>query len=103
MMFLSDGGSSTDGSTARSDSPAPSTHFTSQEETEKPPDPELEKKLLGYLSDLSLSLPTDSLTITNELNSVSLCIYIRYLVEFCFHHLSCINLIFSYFFDSLSV
>uniref|UniRef100_A0A7N6BKX2 mRNA m(6)A methyltransferase n=1 Tax=Anabas testudineus TaxID=64144 RepID=A0A7N6BKX2_ANATE len=62
----------TDGSTARSDSPAPSTHFTSQEETEKPPDPELEKKLLGYLSDLSLSLPTDSLTITNELNSSEL-------------------------------
>uniref|UniRef100_A0A665V7M1 mRNA m(6)A methyltransferase n=1 Tax=Echeneis naucrates TaxID=173247 RepID=A0A665V7M1_ECHNA len=56
-------------SAARSDSPAPSAPFTSQEETEKPPDPELEKRLLGYLSDLSLSLPTDSLAITNELNS----------------------------------
>lgn len=65
----SDGGSSTEGSTARSDSPAPSTPLPSQEETEKPPDPELEKSLLGYLSDLSLSLPTDSLAITNELSS----------------------------------
>lgn len=69
----SDGGSSTEGSTARSDSPAPSTPLPSQEETEKPPDPELEKSLLGYLSDLSLSLPTDSLAITNEL-SVSICL-----------------------------
>lgn len=67
----SDGGSSTEGSTARSDSPAPSAPFPPQEETEKPPDPELEKRLLGYLSDLSLSMPTDSLAITNELNSVS--------------------------------
>ncbi|XP_038126360.1 N6-adenosine-methyltransferase subunit METTL3 [Cyprinodon tularosa] len=64
-----DGGVTTDGSTARSDSPAPSTPSTSQEETEKPPDPELEKMLLGYLSDLSLTLPTDSLAITNQLNS----------------------------------
>ncbi|XP_043953197.1 N6-adenosine-methyltransferase subunit METTL3 isoform X1 [Gambusia affinis] len=64
-----DGGLSAEGSTARSDSPAPSTPSTSQEETEKPPDPELEKRLLGYLSDLSLSLPTDSLAITNQLNS----------------------------------
>uniref|UniRef100_A0A3B3XG90 mRNA m(6)A methyltransferase n=1 Tax=Poecilia mexicana TaxID=48701 RepID=A0A3B3XG90_9TELE len=47
--------------TARSDSPAPSAPSTSQGETEQPPDPELEKRLLGYLSDLSLSLPTDSL------------------------------------------
>ncbi|KAM6909032.1 N(6)-adenosine-methyltransferase subunit METTL3 [Xenentodon cancila] len=62
-------GVSTDGSTARSDSPAPSAPSSSQEETEKPPDPELEKRLLGYLSDLSLSLPTDSLAITNQLNS----------------------------------
>ncbi|GLD53805.1 N6-adenosine-methyltransferase catalytic subunit [Lates japonicus] len=68
-QLSADGGGSTDCSTARSDSPAPSAPFTSQEETEKPPDPELEKRLLGYLSDLSLSLPTDSLTITNELNS----------------------------------
>nr|XP_046236335.1 N6-adenosine-methyltransferase subunit METTL3 [Scatophagus argus] len=68
-QLSADGGSSTDGSTARSDSPAPSTPFQPQEETEKPPDPELEKRLLGYLSDLSLSLPTDSLAITNELNS----------------------------------
>lgn len=67
----SDAGSSTEGSTARSDSPAPSAPPHPQEETEKPPDPELEKRLLGYLSDLSLSLPTDSLSITNELNSVS--------------------------------
>ncbi|XP_036002268.1 N6-adenosine-methyltransferase subunit METTL3 [Fundulus heteroclitus] len=63
-----DGGMSADGSTARSDSPAPSAPSTSQEETEKPPDPELEKRLLEYLSDLSLSLPTDSLAITNQLN-----------------------------------
>lgn len=69
----SDGGSSTEGSTARSDSPAPSAPFQPQEEKEKPPDPELEKRLLGYLSDLSLSMPTDSLALTNELNSVSLC------------------------------
>lgn len=65
----SDGGSSTECSTARSESPAPSTPLPSQGETEKPPDPELEKRLLGYLSDLSLSLPIDSLAITNELSS----------------------------------
>lgn len=74
---MADGGGSTDGATARSDSPAPSAPSTSQEETEKPPDPELEKRLLGYLSDLSLSMPTDSLTITNELNSVSLCFRVQ--------------------------
>ncbi|XP_061565497.1 N6-adenosine-methyltransferase subunit METTL3 [Cololabis saira] len=62
-------GVSTDSSTARSDSPAPSAPSSSQEGTEKPPDPELEKRLLGYLSDLSLPLPTDSLAITSELNS----------------------------------
>lgn len=72
LSSRSDGGSSTEGPTARSDSPAPSAPLSSQEETEKPPDPELEKRLLAYLSDLSLSLPTDSLAITNEL-SVSLC------------------------------
>uniref|UniRef100_A0A8C9ZN73 mRNA m(6)A methyltransferase n=1 Tax=Sander lucioperca TaxID=283035 RepID=A0A8C9ZN73_SANLU len=60
---------STEGSTARSDSPAPSAPLPPQEETEKPPDPELEKRLLGYLSDLSLSMPTDSLAITSELSS----------------------------------
>uniref|UniRef100_A0A3P9NE81 Uncharacterized protein n=1 Tax=Poecilia reticulata TaxID=8081 RepID=A0A3P9NE81_POERE len=48
--------------TARSDSPAPSAPSTSKGETEQPPDPELEKRLLGYLSDLSLSLPTDSVS-----------------------------------------
>ncbi|CAK6952961.1 N6-adenosine-methyltransferase subunit METTL3 [Scomber scombrus] len=68
-QLSADGGGSTDGSTARSDSPAPSAPLPAQEETEKPPDPELEKRLLGYLSDLSLSMPTDSLAITNELNS----------------------------------
>lgn len=75
IMTRSDGGSSTEGPTARSDSPAPSAPFPSQEETEKPPDPELEKRLLGYLSDLSLPLPMDSLAITNELNNVSLCLH----------------------------
>uniref|UniRef100_A0A3P9D1J5 mRNA m(6)A methyltransferase n=1 Tax=Maylandia zebra TaxID=106582 RepID=A0A3P9D1J5_9CICH len=68
-QMSADGGGSTDGTTVRSDSPAPAAPSTSQEETEKPPDPELEKRLLGYLSDLSLTLPTDSLSITNELNS----------------------------------
>lgn len=74
FVVPSDGGGSTDGTTVRSDSPAPAAPSTSQEETEKPPDPELEKRLLGYLSDLSLTLPTDSLSITNELNSVSFCL-----------------------------
>lgn len=55
----------------RSDSPAPSATVTPQEKTEKPPDPELEKRLLAYISDLSLTLPADSLAITNDLNSVS--------------------------------
>ena len=73
FVAFTDGGGSTDASVARSDSPAPSAPSGSQEETEKPPDPELEKRLLGYLSDLSLSLPTDSLAIKNELNSVRLC------------------------------
>lgn len=68
-QLAADATGSTDSSTARSDSPAPSVPVLSQEEPEKPPDPELEKKLLAYLSDLSLSLPIDSLTITNELNS----------------------------------
>ncbi|XP_017291620.1 N6-adenosine-methyltransferase subunit METTL3 [Kryptolebias marmoratus] len=69
QLSAADGGSSGEASAARSDSPAPSAPLASQEKTEKPPDPELEKRLLGYLSDLSLSLPTDSLAITNELNS----------------------------------
>ncbi|XP_035462803.2 N6-adenosine-methyltransferase subunit METTL3-like [Scophthalmus maximus] len=68
-QLSADGGSSTEAPAARSDSPAPSVPPTSQEEAEKPLDPELEKRLLGYLSDLSLSLPTDSLAITNDLNS----------------------------------
>lgn len=72
LVLHSEAGLSAEGSTARSDSPAPSAPSTSQEETERPPDPELEKRLLGYLSDLSLLLPTDSLAITNQLNSVSL-------------------------------
>ncbi|XP_033992686.1 N6-adenosine-methyltransferase subunit METTL3 [Trematomus bernacchii] len=67
----SDSGTSAEGSTARSDSPAPSAAPPSQEETERPPDPELEKRLLAYLSDLSLPMPTDSLAITNELSSES--------------------------------
>uniref|UniRef100_A0A8C7YHN2 mRNA m(6)A methyltransferase n=1 Tax=Oryzias sinensis TaxID=183150 RepID=A0A8C7YHN2_9TELE len=68
-QLSSDSGTVPDGSAVRSDSPAPAAPSSSQEETEKPPDPELEKRLLGYLSDLSLSLPIDSLAITNELNS----------------------------------
>lgn len=62
-------GGGSEGSTARSDSPGPSVQNPQQEETERPPDPELEKRVLGYLSDLSLSLPTNSLTITNDLNT----------------------------------
>ncbi|XP_062239669.1 N6-adenosine-methyltransferase subunit METTL3 [Platichthys flesus] len=68
-QLSADGGGSAETSTARSESPAPSTPVTSPEPTEKPPDPELEKRLLGYLSDLSISLPADSLAIMNELNS----------------------------------
>uniref|UniRef100_A0A8C5F7Y4 mRNA m(6)A methyltransferase n=1 Tax=Gadus morhua TaxID=8049 RepID=A0A8C5F7Y4_GADMO len=41
----------------------------SQSPEYRPPDPELEKRLLGYLSDLSLSLPTESLSITADLSS----------------------------------
>lgn len=72
IFIWADSGTLPEGSTARSDSPAPSATVPSQEETEKPPDPELEKRLLAFLSDLSLSLPADSLAITNELNSVRL-------------------------------
>lgn len=46
-------------------------------EVEQPPNPELEKRLLGYLSELSLSLPIDSLAITNQLNTVrSVCMLV---------------------------
>uniref|UniRef100_A0A3P9LZN5 mRNA m(6)A methyltransferase n=1 Tax=Oryzias latipes TaxID=8090 RepID=A0A3P9LZN5_ORYLA len=68
-QLSADSGTVPDGSAVRSDSPAPPAPSSSQEGTEKPPDPELEKRLLGYLSDLSLSLPIDSLAISNELNS----------------------------------
>lgn len=68
-QLSADATGSAEASTARSDSPAPLTPAPSQEELEKPPDPELEKKLLAYLSDLSLSLPIDSLAITNDLSS----------------------------------
>ncbi|XP_072543626.1 N(6)-adenosine-methyltransferase subunit METTL3 [Salminus brasiliensis] len=59
----------TDGAATRSDSPGPAVQTPSQVEVERPPDPELERRLLGYLSELGLSLPTDSLTLTNQLNS----------------------------------
>ncbi|TRY85272.1 hypothetical protein DNTS_013226 [Danionella cerebrum] len=58
-----------EGGAARSDSPGPTLQTPPQVEVEHPPDPELEKRLLGYLSELSLSLPTDSLAITNQLNT----------------------------------
>ncbi|KAM8880927.1 N(6)-adenosine-methyltransferase subunit METTL3 [Synchiropus picturatus] len=58
-----------DAITARSESPTPSAPSPAQDQTEQIPDPELEKRLLGYLSDLSLSLPTDSLAITNDLKT----------------------------------
>uniref|UniRef100_A0A3Q2XE45 mRNA m(6)A methyltransferase n=1 Tax=Hippocampus comes TaxID=109280 RepID=A0A3Q2XE45_HIPCM len=54
---------------ASSDSPAPSAASApcgAREDTAKPPDPELEKRMLAYLSDLSLPLPKDSLAITKE-------------------------------------
>ncbi|KAL7880409.1 hypothetical protein SRHO_G00026630 [Serrasalmus rhombeus] len=57
-----------DGGTTRSDSPGPTVQTPAQVEVERPPDPELERRLLGYLSELSLSLPTDSLAITNQLS-----------------------------------
>ncbi|XP_030636749.1 N(6)-adenosine-methyltransferase subunit METTL3 [Chanos chanos] len=58
-----------EGTSVRSDSPGPALQSPPQVEVERPPDPELERRLLGYLSDLSLSLPTDSLSITNQLNT----------------------------------
>ncbi len=66
-----------EGGSARSDSPGPALQGPLQVEVEQPPDPELEKSLLGYLSELSLSLPIDSLAITNQLNTVrSVCMLV---------------------------
>ncbi|XP_028855422.1 N(6)-adenosine-methyltransferase subunit METTL3 [Denticeps clupeoides] len=58
-----------DGTSVRSDSPGPAAQNTPKVEEERPPDPELESRLLGYLSELGLSLPIDSLTITEELST----------------------------------
>ncbi|KAG9328677.1 hypothetical protein JZ751_016873 [Albula glossodonta] len=58
-----------EGVSTRSDSPGPAIQNPPQ--AERPPDPELERRLLGYLSELSLSLPTDSLTLTSQLSTVS--------------------------------
>nr|XP_055054448.1 N6-adenosine-methyltransferase subunit METTL3 [Misgurnus anguillicaudatus] len=58
-----------EGTSARSDSPGPAVQSQPQVQVEQPPDPELERRLLGYLSELSLSLPIDSLAITNQLNT----------------------------------
>lgn len=61
-----------EGTSARSDSPVPTAQSTPKVEVEeRPPDPELEQRLLGYLSEL-LSLPSDSLTITDDLSTVSI-------------------------------
>ncbi|CAL8385529.1 unnamed protein product [Arctogadus glacialis] len=62
-------GASAEGAAARSDSPAPAAPCPPGGGSQRPPDPELEKRLLGYLSDLSLSLPTESLSITADLSS----------------------------------
>ncbi|KAI1888649.1 hypothetical protein AGOR_G00187320 [Albula goreensis] len=56
-----------EGVSTRSDSPGPAIQNPPQ--AERPPDPELERRLLGYLSELSLSLPTDSLTLTSQLST----------------------------------
>lgn len=61
-----------DGAPTRSDSPGPTLQTPTEMEEERPPDPELERRLLEYLSELSLTLPIDSLAITNQLNSVCL-------------------------------
>ncbi|KAK3546094.1 hypothetical protein QTP70_022881 [Hemibagrus guttatus] len=58
-----------DGAPTRSESPGPILQTPTEVEEERPPDPELERKLLEYLSELSLTLPIDSLAITNQLNS----------------------------------
>lgn len=68
-MFLTETGG-VEGVSARSDSPGPALQSPSHVEIEQSPDPELERRLLGYLSELSLSLPTDSLVITKQLNTV---------------------------------
>lgn len=70
FLFLTEVGGA-EGGSVRSDSPGPALQSPPQVDAEQPPDPELEKRLLGYLSELSLSLPIDSLTITNQLNTVS--------------------------------
>uniref|UniRef100_A0A8C9SKV3 mRNA m(6)A methyltransferase n=1 Tax=Scleropages formosus TaxID=113540 RepID=A0A8C9SKV3_SCLFO len=64
---LVSGTRSPEGGAARSDSPGPALQTPAQ--AERPPDPELERRLLGYLSELSLSLPTDSITITSQLST----------------------------------
>lgn len=74
MCCVSEVTTSADVPVSRSDSPAPSVASApcgAREDTAKPPDPELEKRMLAYLSDLSLSLPKDSLAITKEVNGVS--------------------------------
>ncbi|MBN3299766.1 MTA70 methyltransferase, partial [Amia calva] len=61
-----------EGGSVRSDSPGPALQNPPRAEPLPPeltPDPELERRLLGYLSELSLSLPTDSLTITAQLST----------------------------------
>ncbi|MCJ8731429.1 hypothetical protein PDJAM_G00199500, partial [Pangasius djambal] len=66
---LSEVGVVGDGAPTRSDSPGPTLQTPTEVEEERPPDPELERRLLEYLSELSLTLPIDSLAITNQLNS----------------------------------
>lgn len=78
-----------DGAPTRSDSPGPTLQTPTEVEEERPPDPELERRLLEYLSELSLTLPIDSLAITNQLNSV--CINI------------CENLVTKCYMENLSV
>lgn len=70
FLFLTEAGG-VEGGSVRSDSPGPALQSPPLVDAEQPPDPELEKRLLGYLSELSLSLPIDSLAITNQLNTVS--------------------------------
>lgn len=54
--------------TTRSDSPGPIPQSTPKVEEERPPDPELEQKLLEYLSELP-TLPVDSIAITEYLST----------------------------------
>ncbi|XP_069044810.1 N6-adenosine-methyltransferase subunit METTL3 [Lepisosteus oculatus] len=61
-----------EGGGVRSDSPGPALQNPPRTEPAVPeatPDPELERRLLGYLSEIGLSLPTDSLTITTQLST----------------------------------